>query len=261
MALSQIVGGLATAALKRTYLLESTTFDGVPRLLLVFDAITSEQPTYEADVTEVPVEDSTKEITDHIQRKNPKLSLQGTISQTPLDLSTAVSNLLSGGVQAATSSQFRQNFLNTGVQALAGVAGAALQGNAGDPGAAFTQGFSDAIARSILIDAYERRARFNVVTQRQQFENMVIQKMTFPRDSNTGDQLIFQLELKQLRIVKSITVTLDTVSEDVVTSATNSSNLGKQAAGGLSEVVDSSARGSTLAKLDDLTGRTISGLF
>ena len=225
MALDQLFGAAGTVGLQRTYLLETRTDNGVPRVLIVFDAITNEVPAYESDVTEVPVEEG-PEVTDHIQLKNPRLKLQGNVSQTPLTLQQTVAAVVASGVSLATSSQFRENALNSGVQNLAGVAGASLLGNAA--GGDLTQGLADALARAALLDAWQRRARFNVITKRQQFNDMVIQKMSFPRDSNTGDQIVFDLDLKNIKVVSPLTVQLDTVSEDVVTSATGNADLGQQ---------------------------------
>lgn len=264
MGLSDLVGGavgaLGTAALKRTYLLEKNTPTGIPRLLIVFDAVTNEVVTYESTVTEIPVEEG-PEVTDHIQKKNPKISLSGTISQTPLDLSVGIGNLIGGGIAAFTSSQARSNLLNSGVQQAAGVAGAALLGGAGLPSltGGLLGGLADAIARTALLDAYERRARFSVITRRFQYDDMVIQKMTLPRDNTTGNQMTFNIDFKQVRIVSALTVQIDTVGEDVVTSALDSSNLGNQSGSALNATASGAANRSTFAVIDDLTGRAISG--
>ena len=185
MSLLQLAGSFGTAALLRTYLLEPSAVLGLPRIIIGFAAIKSEIPTYESDVPDVPVEDG-PEITDHIQRKNNKLTLPGPISQTPLDLVVAISNLISGGVGAITSAQDRSNLLNAGIQAASGGASAALQGAAAATSA--VDGAADALGRSALIGAFERRARFTVVTKRLQYENMGIQKMTCPKDQQSGKQ-------------------------------------------------------------------------
>lgn len=251
MAITDLIAAAGREALKRTYLLERQTFNGIPRVLLVFDAITNETPTFEADVTEVAVEDG-PEVTDHIQLKNPRLQLQGTISQTPLDLSTSIGNLVGGAVETFTSSQFRSNVLNTGIQQAAGVATAAVLGGASDPLANLQAGLADSIARSLLLSAYERRARFDVVTKRQRFESMVIQKMTFPYASDTGKQLVFNLDLKQVRIVKPFTVQIDTVGEDVLTSAVDKTDLGKQATAAFNASNEAAVNQSTFARIADL---------
>lgn len=251
MAINELIAAAGRIALQRTYLLERQTFNGIPRVLLVFDAITNENPTFEADVTEVPVEEG-PEVTDHIQLKNPRLQLQGTISQTPLDLSVSVGNLIGGAVETFTSSQFRQNILNSGIQQVSGVATAALLGGAADPAANFQAGLSDAIARSLLLSAYERRARFDVVTKRQRFASMVIQKMTFPYSQDTGKQLVFNLELKQIRVVSPFIVQIDTVDEAVVPGAVGKTDLGNQGPQALNPDTETAVNQSTFAKIDNV---------
>ena len=232
MALAAILGPLGgaagTALLQRTFLLDTQTFNGIPKILVVFDAILEESPEYSADVTQHPVE-SGPEVTDHIQLKNPSLRLKGTISNTPLDLSTTIGNLLSGGLDAITSSQFRANILNSATQQASGIAGAALLGSSANPLGSGLAGAADAIARSIMLDAFSQKKRFDVVTKRTKYESMVIERMSFPRDTQTGFQLAFELELVQIRVVSPFTVNIDSVAENAITSATSKTGLGGQA--------------------------------
>lgn len=237
--LEPLLGAAGTAVLQRTFLLETGTDTGIPRPLIVLDVVTEEEPTYEADVTEHPVEDG-PEISDHIQLKNPTLRLKGTISATPLDLATSIGNLVSTGLGILTSSQTRANFFNAGIQQAAGAIGASLlQGAALNP-SSLISGSADAMARSIFMSAYERKARFDVVTKRVRYPNMVIESMSFPRDKDTGQQLIFELHLKQVRIVSSQVVKIGTTSDSVLNSATSLLGLGSQGTTPLS--ADSSAQ-------------------
>jgi hypothetical protein len=137
--------------------METATASGVPMLLFVMDAVTEEKPEYTATVTEHPVEDG-PEVTDHIQLKNPTVSIKGTVSGTPIDLQTTVGTLLAGGIAAVTSSQIRKNLINSGLQQAAGLAGARLFGQSPEQtGGNAVLGASDAIARNTLLDAYNRR--------------------------------------------------------------------------------------------------------
>jgi len=226
MSLTQLAQGAARGALGRSFLIEKRA-DGLPRVITVFDAITAENPEYEADVTLLPVEEG-EEVTDHIQLKNPVLKLDGTISQTPLDLEVQIINLLAGGLEAATSEQSRANFLNSAANTVTGVAGASLLGNAANPLSQGLAGLTDSIARSSLLSAYERRARFTVVTKRHQYTNMVIKKMSFPRDNRTGDQLIFSLVFQKIRVTKPVAATLTSIGDSVVNSAAPEVNQGAQ---------------------------------
>lgn len=225
--LSALVGAAGTAVFQRTFLIETKTDNGIPRPLLVFDVVHEEEPNYEAEVTEHPVE-SGPEVTDHIQLKNPTLRIKGTVSATPLDLSTSIGNLISGGFSLITDSQFRGNFLNSGLQVAAGAIGAKLLHGASLDASSLLQGSADVIARSILMSAYERRARFDVVTKRVRYSSMVIESMTFPRTAETGQQLIFELQLKQIRVVSALSVQVGNTADSVLNSATSLIGLGSQ---------------------------------
>lgn len=235
--MASVLGLIASAAgtglLQRTYFLQSQTQDGIPKILLVLDAVTSEEPEFLADVTEHPVE-SGPEVSDHIQLKNPTLKLKGTISNNPIDLQTSIGNLLAAGTDLVTSSRARVNALNSGIQQAAGIAGAALLGNSSNPFAAGLTAAADAMARTIFLSAYENRTPFDVITKRQRYESMVIERLSFPRDSQTGFQLQFEVDLKRIRIVSPLTVEIKNLAETVVTSASTNQNLGAQATRGVS---------------------------
>ena len=120
--LDGLIGAAGTAILQRTFLLEVGTGNGVPRPLIVLDVVKEEEPEYTNQITKHPLEQG-EPVTDHIQPENPTLRLKGTVSATPIDLSTSIANLASGGLQLITSSQARANFLNTGLQSTAGALG------------------------------------------------------------------------------------------------------------------------------------------
>jgi hypothetical protein len=225
--LGALAGAVGTALLQRTYFLEVDTPSGIPRMLIVLDAVTEEEPEYTADITENPVEDG-NEVTDHVQLKAPTLRLRGTISNTPIDLSTSIGNALAGGISLITSGQARSNFLNAGLQQAASMGGAALMGAAtGGLGGALSAA-ADAIARTAFLDCYNRKARFDVVTKRIRYEGMAIERLAFPRDSETGGQLAFEVELKKIRIVAPLKVQVASLAESVLNSAAGALGLGQQ---------------------------------
>lgn len=246
--LNPLVAAAGTAVFQRTFLMESKTDNGIPRPLVIFDAVLEEEPTYEADVTEHPVE-SGPEVTDHIQLKNPTLRLKGTVSATPLDLATSIGNLIGGGLSLITDSQFRGNFLNAGIQRAAGAIGATLLQGAALNAQSLISGSPDAIARSILMSAYERKARLDVVTKRVKYTSMVIESMTFPRTAETGSQLMFELQLRQVRIVSAQSVQVGNTADSVLNSATSLLGLGSQ---GLTPLSDQGA--TQVASTNSSTG-------
>lgn len=235
--LDTLTGAALSGVLQRTYLMKSQSGGfmglGIPQILVVLDAVTEESPEFEAEVTQHPVE-SGSEVTDHIQLKNPTLRIKGTISNSPLDLSSSIGNVVAGGLDVITSSQARSNLLNTGLQQAVGVAGASVL-SGGNLAGGFLGGAADAIARTTLLSAFQTKQIVDVVTKRQKYTSMVIQSLSFPRDSSTGYQLIFELQLIQIRIVSPLSIQLSQVGEDVVTSAVGTSNLGSQATTGVSD--------------------------
>lgn len=246
--LDAISGAAGTALLQRTYFLQTQTPDGVPRLLAVLDVVKEEVPEFSAEVTQHPVE-AGPEVSDHIQLKNPVMMLKGKISNTPLDLSSSIGNLLAGGTALITSSQARTNILNTGLQQAAGIAGAAVLQGASNIGSAGLAGAADAIARTILLSAYENKTPFDVVTKRQRFTSMVIERLRFPRSNETGYALDFEMELIQLRVVSPLLVQLTQLDESVINGATPSTNLGSQTTAGVSSQSQKSVSGSWLRQI------------
>ncbi len=227
MSLGPIANGVG-AVLSRTVFLLTNTSTGIPIPLAILDVVKEEKPDYTAEVTEHPVEFG-PETSDHVQLKNPILRLKGLISSTPLDTSVAIANVLAGGIAAFTSSQARSNLLNSGISQGTALAGAALQGRASNLISNGAAGALDAISRTILLSAYENRVPFDVITKRFRYKNMVIQRLSFPRNDETGGVLEFEIELKQITIVSPLKVQKNIVSEDKVSTASSSTDLGNQA--------------------------------
>lgn len=224
------LGGLASGVgqiLGRTMFLQMNTSTGIPIPLAVLDVVKDEVVEYDAEISEHPVEAGT-EVGDHFQRKNPTIRLKGTISSTPLDLSVAVANIAAGGLAAISSAQARSNLLNSAMSQGTGILGAALQGNASNIASNAFAGAVDAISRTILLNAFETGSPFTIVTKRQRYDNVLIKKLTFPRNEETGYALDFEMDIKQIRIVSPLKVQKSQVSEDVISSGSSSTNLGSQ---------------------------------
>jgi hypothetical protein len=186
------------------------------------------------------------EIGDHQQQKNPIIRLKGTISSTPLDLSVAVANVAAGAIAAITSSQARSNLLNSAVTEATGIAGAALQGNASNIGANALSGAVDAVSRTILINAYQSSMPFSLLTRRMRYDNVIIKRLRFPRDDNTGYALEFEIDIKQITIVTPLQVQKGILDESVIPFASSSTSLGNQSTQLASPQVASAVQGSTL---------------
>lgn len=246
--LGPFASAAGTALLQRTYLLQTQTPDGIPRLLVVLDTVNDENPVFASDVTQHPVEKG-PEVSDHIQPKNTVLKLKGKISNTPIDLSSSVGNLLASGLQTITSAQARTNILNTGLQQGGGILGAALMGDAGNVAAAGLSGAADALARTALLAARDNGTPFDVVTRRQRYPSMVIQELKFPRTNQTGKALEFEIDMIELRIVSPLQVQLTQLAEDVINGGTPSANLGAQTSQAASNQALTAVNGSWLRSI------------
>jgi hypothetical protein len=244
--LGPLASGIAQV-LTRTILLQTTTPNGIPIPLAILDVVNDEKPVFTATVTEHPVEQG-PEITDHIQLKNPTLQLKGKMSNTPLDISVAIANTLAGGYAASqTTSQARTNLLNTGLSQGTGIVGAALMSGSANIAANATAGALDAISRTILLTAFQNKTPFDVITKRYRYKNMVIESLSFPRSESTGYALDFEMNLKQVRIVSSLSTQKTQLDEKVISGASSSTNIGSQSTASISTQLQSQITGSNLS--------------
>lgn len=148
---------------KRNVLQEIGMYGGI-----VLDCTLSEDHTYQADVTENPIEDGSV-VADHVNLKPIKLKIDGLVSDSPLGFA------LIGSAQNAVS-RFQSLF--------------GTQSRAKD---AFDQ----------IVKLWKNRIPFTVITNLKRYENMVISNAQFPFTSETGHGLDLKLELTQVSIVKS----------------------------------------------------------
>lgn len=243
-----------SAVLGRTYFLQENTGNGIPVPLAVLDVVFEENVDYEAEVIEHPVE-AGPEVSDHIQLKNPTVRLKGRMSSTPLDVGTTIGNLIAGGVAAISSPQARTNLLNSSlIPGVVGLAGAALQGKAAN--AADLTSAMDAITRIVLINTFENRIPFSVVTRRLKYENCVIQKLSFPFNQETGYSMEFDINIKQLTIVSPLTVQSAQLDENVINTATPPISLSNQSTQAVSPQLQTAVQGSNLSASPSVTSKS-----
>jgi hypothetical protein len=203
------------------------------KTVLLVDATTSEVPTYESDITDHPVEDGT-DVSDNIRPKPIMLDIEGVISSTPITLSSSLQGLTTaaGGLLGSSLGGFGS---------LAGAAGGAVLG-----GKLFSQATDPALeAYSILINLWKKKTKLTLVTGLTQYNNMVIQSISFPKDPKTGGQLRFTAKLKEIRTVSSATVTIQKTASSVKHTASPSSDLGKQSSKISSDQNQSALKGLT----------------
>jgi len=137
---------------------------------IIVDATVSEEHVSECDVTENPVEDGAK-ITDHVQIKPKKLTIEGVISDAPLGYAV-IGNI--------------QNLVRS-VSTLFGKKSRSQDA------------FDD------LIKLQESRKPFTVTTGLKRYTNMIMENLSVPRTSQTGAAIHFKAVMKEIRIVKSQT--------------------------------------------------------
>lgn len=189
--------------------------------ILTFDVTLNEDAQFSAEVSDNPVE-SGPEVTDHIQLKNPKLSFEGIVSETPLDLLASIT----GGVTSAVS-VLGQQTLPPAVASAAAVASGVTAGFIGDRIFGGSQDKATQ-AQELLIRAYEQKTLLKVITKRREYSNMVIETLRFPRDPQTGRALRFSIELRQIRIVQAQIAVVESLTAEISSTASSQVALGKQ---------------------------------
>ena len=157
--------------------------------VLEFDATIHESHEYTNTITEFPVEKGFN-ISDHIIRQPEKLTMEGFVTNTPIPRSSDLAPLDGADAQ--------QNRVETALEQLLDLAGLPSP----------TKNTSDVESNTLfpkLIDVVETGLR--------QYKNMVITRITIPRDRNTGETMQFTCEMRHLITVMTETVIMQNVSE------------------------------------------------
>lgn len=178
------------------------------------DASMSESHNRASPASQFEIENGTT-ISDNIVIKPFKLQLKGIISDTPISIG---SSLLTTAVSVPSP--------GPGVLSSAGTlvgAGlvAATQGGASPSKKAYAQ----------LLSIQQAKNPFTVVTSLKSYPNMWIEDLTIPRDPQTGQVLMFDLNLIQLIIVSPQT-TVTQIFQNPDLSA-NNANAGRQQTSGV----------------------------
>lgn len=156
---------------------------------ITLDATISEAHEGEVDVTEHPVEQGA-DVTDHARPKPDNYMLTGLISDTPL---------------------------SPGQARRAGVAEGTVKEIPGRSQLVYEQ----------LRTLKDTGKLITVVTGLRTYENMLVTKLSAPRDNKTGDALMFTMGLRQIRIVQNKTTQVVVAIEP---KAKKKAKLGKQTA-------------------------------
>lgn len=177
------------------------------------DATISDEHTSACDLTENPVEEGAN-VTDHVQLKPVELTIEGVISDTPLDFGI-LNNLITGNFGAIKDT---------------------AKGIAGN--------FTGQTTRSTeeynkLLDLQRKREPFKVVTGLKVYENMILVKLSVNRNATTGKSIHFKADLKQIRIVSSKTAKSMNVAKGAKKLASKTKSVGQKITEKLDPVKDS----------------------
>jgi len=183
------------------------------------DASVQENHVLSANVSQSPIEDGSN-IADHITINPKSITISGLISDVPL----SAANAAIGAAITAAAGLATDTLGGIGAAAAAIGAGSVaslVTGNPRDPSDSF----------KYFEELFENRIPFTVITRLKQYENMVIKNFDVPRSASNGRGLRFTLQLEQVIIVESSTVTVPSfrLASDAKRGQSNS-KLGKQAA-------------------------------
>lgn len=134
------------------------------------DIAETEEHAFENEITEHPVE-SGSDITDHVRARAIVLTVEGIVSDTPLEALAR-----------------RRNELTT------------------VGGEAYAKPSEEAFAR--LLEINDTREPITIETSLRVYTNMVLERLNAPRNAGTGDALRFSATFRQIRLVTNERTTI-----------------------------------------------------
>jgi len=192
----------------------------VPDVLIMMDATLSENPKYENDITDHPVEDGS-EVTDHANPKPIMLEIEGEVSDSPMSLEGALLNALSSGIGAAVGNGIGGGFGSAVGAVAGGFVASAISGPQSSPSQQ---------AYNYLLQLWKNRIPVTITTSLTVYNNMMLQSLSVPRDPSTGQKLKFTMSFKEVRFVKTQDVQVTNLEEIVKHTAGATAELGSQGA-------------------------------
>ncbi len=171
------------------------------RVLLQLDCTPSERPEMASQVTEFPIEDGAV-VSDHIILKPSRLTLEGIVSNHPINLSTAMVGNVAGVIGGALSGPAKTVATAAGV-----LVGNKLVSQSAQPAKA---------ALDVFKEIREKKLLLTIITGLDTYTNMVMERFSPVRTANTAGSLVFSAAFKEAKIVTSQTVAVpaEALSED-----------------------------------------------
>lgn len=181
--------------------------------VIQFDASIRENHTRESPVSEFPIENGLA-ISDHVLVRPFSLELNGIITDSPIG---TVQQLLTevGGTLASS--------LLPPVAPAIGAAAYSLISSFQNSKSPSAKAYGD------LLQLQANAQPFDVLTSLYRYSNMWIKRISVPRDAETGNALVFTLELVQLILVSPQSVNVKVFANPALSA--NQADLGSQAAG------------------------------
>ncbi len=185
---------------------------------LFIDASYIEIIDFSSEITSHPVETGSS-ISDHVYLNPIKIKFEGAILDSSTDIISTV---------RSTASLFSGNILDN------------IYGKSRKQLAAY----------EFLKNTYYNKTPVTIISYYDTFENMVIESMSFPRDGKTGDQLYFEMTLKQITLTDVAFVSLKRTTKNVQDMLQQKTNLGRQEVVEASEQVTKKANSTFISLWD-----------
>jgi len=175
------------------------------------DASVSEEHTRESKITQHPIEDGSN-ISDHVTLTPKRVRIQGVISDSPISfLATAL-----GTAIGASTSAVQNSFTGGASGILASIASrAAALGLGSIAGLAADKTRTPEVCFQYLDELWQKRerfTRFTIITVLNRYDNMIIQSLTFPRNSIIGKALHFTITAEEVTVVSSSLILSPTIN-------------------------------------------------
>ncbi|BBO74395.1 hypothetical protein DSCW_18120 [Desulfosarcina widdelii] len=192
------------------------------RVLLQVDCTHSERFSLDAHATAHAVEDGS-EISDHIIQKGRTLNIDGSVSDSPINLTTAMIGNAAGIVGGIFSGPAK-----TVATAAAVILGNRMVAASPKPARA---------ALDVFEEIYEKKVLLTIVSGLATFTNMVMERFSPLRTAQNAGALVFSASFREVRIVNSETVAVprEALSEDTRDLGSSEKQAGRQQSSTLSD--------------------------
>lgn len=206
---------------KKRVTFQYTTEDGTAIELIKIDATRVERHSLKSKATEHEVEDGS-DISDHIIKKGRRLTIDGVVSDTPINLLASASGNIGGLVGNVTTGLKRG--VITG--AVSKIGSELISKGEGKP----------SLDAFILIDyLYEQKIPIEIVTGLKTYINMVMEDFDNSRTPQNANSLDFTATFKEITIVESEVVDIPPAVTE------NEGNIGQKKEGKKPSIVPSVA--------------------